>query len=145
MINIDIWEKLAQDAIDVAARATRRPWRWWTSNSFRRLSSDASGKDGDVAYAVRRHDGCMDISIRREDMDLIERACNEYVVLATALIEAAAAIRLLRAQAERRIGESLQMRGRDMLESDDPEERARGQAYMTAGREALDGEHRGTE
>lgn len=31
---------------------TPGPWRLWTSNSFRRISSDASGADGDVLHAV---------------------------------------------------------------------------------------------
>jgi len=29
-------------------RGTPGPWEWWTSNSFLRLSSKATGKDGDV-------------------------------------------------------------------------------------------------
>lgn len=40
------------DKLEAVARAaTPGPWRWWTSNSVRRLSSDATGKDGDVLYA----------------------------------------------------------------------------------------------
>lgn len=30
--------------------ATPKPWRWWTSCSHRRLSSDATGRDGDVLH-----------------------------------------------------------------------------------------------
>lgn len=37
------------------------PWSWWTSCSFRRLSSDPTGKDGDVLYAVVHRDGVGDI------------------------------------------------------------------------------------
>jgi hypothetical protein len=55
------------------AAATLGPWRWWTSCSFRRLSSDPSGKDGDVAHARIASDGVPDISISEEDMALIER------------------------------------------------------------------------
>ena len=36
---------------EAAERATPGKWRWWTSNSVRRLSSDATGKDGDVLCA----------------------------------------------------------------------------------------------
>lgn len=45
-----------------AAKHTPGPWRWWTSNSFRRLSSDATGRDGDVLCAVvQPSDGHPDI------------------------------------------------------------------------------------
>lgn len=54
--------------------ATKGPWRWWTSNSMRRLSSDPSGKDGDVAHAYRASDGVPDIAIREEDMAFTEHA-----------------------------------------------------------------------
>lgn len=57
-------------------RRTPGPWRWWTSNSHRRLSSDATGKDGDVAYGVRHRDGCTDIAIREEDAAYVEGAAN---------------------------------------------------------------------
>lgn len=41
---------------------TPGPWRIWTSNSFRRISSDATGKDGDVLHAVvHRSDGHPDL------------------------------------------------------------------------------------
>lgn len=55
---------------------TQLPWRWWTSCSFRRLSSDVTGKDGDVAYACVQHDGHTDIAIRERDMAHVENAVN---------------------------------------------------------------------
>lgn len=47
----------------VAAGAhTPGPWKWWTSCSFRRLSSEATGRDGDVLHAViQRGDGHPDV------------------------------------------------------------------------------------
>ena len=43
------------------AAATPGPWEWWTSNSFRRLSSNATRKDGDVMYGVAQRDGNGDV------------------------------------------------------------------------------------
>lgn len=44
------------------AKHTPGPWEWWTSCSFRRLSSRATGYDGDVMHAVvQRSDGHPDI------------------------------------------------------------------------------------
>ena len=43
------------------AAATPGPWEWWTSNSFRRLSSNATRKDGDVMYGVAQRDGHGDV------------------------------------------------------------------------------------
>ena len=60
----------------ILAAATPLPWRWWTSNSMRRLSSDPTGKDGDVAHAFRASDGVPDIAIREADMAAIETAVN---------------------------------------------------------------------
>ncbi|MDX4957271.1 hypothetical protein [Delftia acidovorans] len=43
---------------------TPGPWEWWTSNSFRRLSSAATGNDGDVLYAtVQPSDGHPDVEL----------------------------------------------------------------------------------
>lgn len=54
---------------------TPLPWRWWTSNSVRRLSSDVTGKDGDVAHGTI-YQGCPDIAIRERDMAHVENAAN---------------------------------------------------------------------
>lgn len=56
------------------AMATKGPWRWWTSCSFLRLSSDATGKDGDVAYATAYRDGHPGIECKEEDRALIAMA-----------------------------------------------------------------------
>lgn len=61
---------------------TPLPWKWWTSCSHRRLSSAATGKDGDVAYGHTHKDGCGDIVIRERDMAHLENAANrlpEYI------------------------------------------------------------------
>lgn len=58
-----------------AEAATPGPWRWWISNSFRRLSSDATGKDGDVlSGTVQRSDGHPDIAGSDVDKDFIAHA-----------------------------------------------------------------------
>ena len=45
-------------------RTTPGPWSWWTSNSFRRLSSDADNRDGGVLHAtIQRGDGHPDVSL----------------------------------------------------------------------------------
>ncbi|MGK8932029.1 hypothetical protein ACRS85_03900 [Pluralibacter gergoviae] len=52
---------------------TPPPWKWWTSNSFRRLSS--ADKDGGVICpTVQRSDGHPDLIVSKEDMALIEAA-----------------------------------------------------------------------
>lgn len=61
--------------------ATPGPWRWWTSNSHRRLSSDATGKDGDVVSAFRARDGLSILSVKDADADLIVAAVNELSAL----------------------------------------------------------------
>lgn len=72
-----------------AMAATKGQWRWWTSNSMRRLSSDPSGKDGDVAHAYVAHDGVPDISIRENDMAHIAAAAPPTILaLLDALEEA---------------------------------------------------------
>ena len=49
------------EAVSSVPKFTPGPWRWWTSNSFRRLSSDATGKDGDVLYACVCPDRVADV------------------------------------------------------------------------------------
>lgn len=53
---------------------TPGPWEWWTSNSFLRLSSKATGKDGDVIDSFKMSDGHTSLSVRHEDMALIAAA-----------------------------------------------------------------------
>ncbi|MEP8883484.1 hypothetical protein ABKV35_00120 [Enterobacter kobei] len=53
---------------------TPGPWQWWTSNSFLRLSSQATGKDGDVIDSFKMSDGATSLSVKIADMNLIAAA-----------------------------------------------------------------------
>ena len=55
-------------------RGTPGPWEWWTSNSFLRLSSKATGKDGDVIDSFKMSDGQTSLSVKVDDMHLIAAA-----------------------------------------------------------------------
>lgn len=55
---------------------TPGPWQWWTSNSFLRLSSQATGKDGDVIDSFKMSDGATSLSVKVDDMHLIAAAPN---------------------------------------------------------------------
>lgn len=69
-----------------AEAATKGPWRWWTSCSYRRLSSDATGKDGDVLRGdIQRHDGHPDVVCSDADRALIAHAREDVPDFATAL------------------------------------------------------------
>ena len=62
--------------------ATPGPWRWWTSCSYRRLSSDATGKDGDVLRGdIQRHDGQPDVICSEADKALIAHAPEDISAL----------------------------------------------------------------
>lgn len=97
-LDIDALEVKAQETKALVAAATRGPWRWWTSNSMRRLSSDPSGKDGDVAHARIASDGVPDIAIREEDMAFIEGACNGAHAIVDAVLALTAEVRRLRSR-----------------------------------------------
>ena len=58
---------------------TPGPWKWWTSNSRSRLSSDASRKDGDVLHAVRLRDGSADVEVPNPDDALLIEAAPELL------------------------------------------------------------------
>jgi hypothetical protein len=58
--------------------ATPLPWEWWTSNSHHRLSSKATGKDGDVLHAHVARDGMPCINVKQGDDEYIVHACNAY-------------------------------------------------------------------
>lgn len=60
---------------------TPGPWQWWTSNSFLRLSSQATGKDGDVIDSFSMSDGATSLSVKVADMHLIEAAPDLLEVL----------------------------------------------------------------
>ena len=53
---------------------TKGPWEWWTSNSFLRLSSKATGKDGGVIDSYVMSDGHSSLSVTYADMALIAAA-----------------------------------------------------------------------
>jgi len=53
---------------------TPYPWRWFTSNSHARLSSEVTGKDGDVIHAYKAHDGMACVNVKQCDMAVIATA-----------------------------------------------------------------------
>lgn len=55
-------------------KGTPAPWKWFTSNSHKRLSSVLSGKDGDVLYAYNDSTGFPMIGCNERDMALIAAA-----------------------------------------------------------------------
>jgi 8-oxo-dGTP diphosphatase len=85
---------LCAEARRVEEPATRGPWRWWTSCSFRRLSSDATGKAGDVAHGCVHRDGQADIAIREEDMAFTEASRSLVPELTARLEKANARVRV---------------------------------------------------
>lgn len=53
---------------------TPGPWKWWTSNSFLRLSSQATGKDDGVIDSYVMKDGHSSLIVSKENMNLIAAA-----------------------------------------------------------------------
>ena len=53
---------------------TPYPRRWFTSNSHNRLSSEVTGKDGDVIHAYRASDGMVCVNVSQRDMSVIAAA-----------------------------------------------------------------------
>lgn len=53
---------------------TPGPWEWWMSNSFLRLSSKTTGKDGDVIDSFKMNDGHTSLAVKSDDMALIAAA-----------------------------------------------------------------------
>lgn len=90
------------------AEATPGPWRWWTSCSYRRLSSDATGRDGDVLHGAAQSDGVVDIVGSEADRDLIVALVNA----APALLDLAEVGALL-AEVERRWPDGIVLLGGD--------------------------------
>lgn len=68
-------------------KGTPGPWEWWTSNSFLRLSSKATGKDGGVIDSTVMRDGHPTLVVKKEDMALIE-AAPEMLDLLILLLDA---------------------------------------------------------
>lgn len=71
--------------METETKFTPGPWRWWTSNSVRRLSSDATGKDGDVLEA--QHSSGL-ASVRVSDADAALIAAAPHMVSALEMIAA---------------------------------------------------------
>ncbi|EFM7019393.1 hypothetical protein BAU67_001964 [Escherichia coli] len=55
-------------------KGTPGPWSWWTSNSFLRLSSESTGKDGDVIDSYVMPDGHSTLIVSEDDRNLIAAA-----------------------------------------------------------------------
>ncbi|HHU0640960.1 TPA: hypothetical protein ACT91U_001771 [Enterobacter hormaechei subsp. steigerwaltii] len=64
---------------------TPGPWEWWTSNSFLRLSSKTTGRDGDVIDSFGMSDGATSLSVKADDMNLIAAAPDLLEALQDAL------------------------------------------------------------
>jgi hypothetical protein len=79
--------KLAHEALEDDKHATAGPWRWWTSNSFVRLSSDATGKDGDVMSGETQSDGQTSVRVGLEDMKVIAAARTREPLLAQGYLD----------------------------------------------------------
>lgn len=80
-----VLEETVAELERLLAEATPGPWSWWTSCSFRRLSSDATGKDGDVLHGSVQSDGLADITGSDADKALIVAAVNALPSLLAAL------------------------------------------------------------
>lgn len=57
---------------------TPGPWKWWTSNSWRRLKRDACGVTQSVLEPYVCKDGHPDCSVSDADMDLMAAAPELY-------------------------------------------------------------------
>ncbi len=68
-------------------RGTPGPWEWWTSNSFLRLSSKATGKDGDVIDSFKMSDGQTSLSVKVDDMHLIAAAPDLLAALQVLVVD----------------------------------------------------------
>lgn len=83
----------ARALLALAPHTTPRPWSWWTSCSWRRLSSDVTRRDGDVLtptnHPIDRHP---DVICREEDRDWIEGASNAAEPLAAFVLAFAKAL-----------------------------------------------------
>lgn len=64
---------------------TPYPWKWFTSNSHNRLSSEVTGKDGDVIHAFKASDGMICVNVNQRDMAVIAAAPELLEALQDAL------------------------------------------------------------
>jgi hypothetical protein len=73
----------------MTVKFTPGPWKWWTSNSWRRLTAhDVAGRyerDGNVLCPIKCRDGHPDVIISEADMALIAAAPDLYHALEEAL------------------------------------------------------------
>lgn len=81
--------KALREALE--AGPTPGPWAWWTSCSYRRLSSDKTGKDGDVLYAAVHRDGVGDVVGTDATKAYIAAANPDRIARILARLEAAEA------------------------------------------------------
>lgn len=79
---------------ELCDKATRPPWVWHTSNSWKRLKRDDLGIIQNVAEPYICKDRCPDLTINEADMDFIAasrtalpRALRQLALLEVALIE----------------------------------------------------------
>lgn len=64
---------------------TPGPWKWWTSNSWRRLKRDDRGITQNVLEPYVCRDGCPDLSVSDADMALIAAAPELFEALEAVL------------------------------------------------------------
>lgn len=60
------------------AKYTKGKWKWWTSNSWKRLMSEHDGQTISVITPHVCRDGHPDINVSEADMKLIEAAPDLY-------------------------------------------------------------------
>lgn len=87
-VDIEAILALAADTKALDATATKGPWKWWTSCSFRRLKTQ---DEKPVAEPhIQQSDGCPDIAISEEDQRFIEHTRTAAPALADGVIALAA-------------------------------------------------------
>lgn len=74
-------EQIAE-ILERAGKATKPPWVWWTSNSWKRLKRDAAGVTITVIEPYVCSDGHPDLTITNEDMEFIANARLDIPALA---------------------------------------------------------------
>jgi len=91
-----------QDLAALVAQATPGPWKWWTSNSWKRLSSEA--QEGGVICPFVSRDGHPDLTVSEADAKLIAMTpdlAHKVLEQQAALEAQAAEIARLTARAEK--------------------------------------------
>jgi|GEM_PF-4685191 len=81
--------ELVQMIKAAAEKATPGKWMWWTSNSFLRLSSDATAKDGGVIDSYRMTDGHTSLRVSKADQDFIALCFPENITVIIDALEKA--------------------------------------------------------